>query len=523
VGIKIHRLLRSNRLHQATMFLAGFLLCGAAIAVPLHISQVLDRGSELFVFFRDPDSEKQNATANRRVEAALASQQLAVKEVKPLAQLEPSVTLVIAIDVSASLSKAEFSAIQVSFSGLVKRLPKGSQVALVAIGSEYRLLKQFSDDYEGTAKSISELTASDQETSLYEAVLQSQQVAQTVQKGLPKRRVVLVVTDGLDDSHRGYGQTEAKRKITEGLAPIYAIGINKKNRKIPQNEALKSLAEIARLSGGEFVETMSDGIADALEKQVVNMVGVSVAVLDCTGCVRNGAIQRLQLAINDGKTISSDSRDIRILSLSAVALDGQKKQQPAANPLPPPEPTAWESINELFDRYPIEGWVIVVCTTILLVIGIRAIVIRARDRRGADGQIALDPIEIGPFNGVGFSPNSNTSMSGTVERSLTYPADGGSGRSLVISVAGSESQTYYLGNDISIGRASSNTIAISEDSRMSSRHAAISERNGKPILVDQGSTNGTYLNGTKVVNAEPLSDGDLIVVGNTELRVYFSG
>jgi len=40
------------------------------------------------------------------------------------------------------------------------------------------------------------------------------------------------------------------------------------------------------------------------------------------------------------------------------------------------------------------------------------------------------------------------------------------------------------------------------------------------MLRDMGSTNGTYLNGTRIVRPEPIQDRDLVRVGRTEIRVY---
>ncbi len=38
-------------------------------------------------------------------------------------------------------------------------------------------------------------------------------------------------------------------------------------------------------------------------------------------------------------------------------------------------------------------------------------------------------------------------------------------------------------------------------------------------IVDLGSTNGTYVNGREIDGREQLHDGDVVRVGDTELRV----
>jgi hypothetical protein len=65
----------------------------------------------------------------------------------------------------------------------------------------------------------------------------------------------------------------------------------------------------------------------------------------------------------------------------------------------------------------------------------------------------------------------------------------------------------------SIGREPSNRVAIASE-RVSRRHAVIREEpDGSFLLVDLGSSNGTYLNGQRLARAMPLLDGAVIEIG----------
>ncbi len=72
------------------------------------------------------------------------------------------------------------------------------------------------------------------------------------------------------------------------------------------------------------------------------------------------------------------------------------------------------------------------------------------------------------------------------------------------------------GDPITIGRQQDNTVAL-PDELMSRRHCVIEPHNGGWRVRDLGSRNGTKLNTLKV-NEEPLQNGDVIVVGNLEVR-----
>lgn len=71
-----------------------------------------------------------------------------------------------------------------------------------------------------------------------------------------------------------------------------------------------------------------------------------------------------------------------------------------------------------------------------------------------------------------------------------------------------------------IGRASDNDISFLSDSNVSRYHAEIKIRNGQYWLSDLGSSNGTTVNGQRVVRAVLLNDGDRIVLGGSSEVVF---
>jgi predicted component of type VI protein secretion system len=68
-----------------------------------------------------------------------------------------------------------------------------------------------------------------------------------------------------------------------------------------------------------------------------------------------------------------------------------------------------------------------------------------------------------------------------------------------------------------IGRSTENDIPL-EDDFASARHARVEPRRDGVWVSDAGSTNGTYVNGTRLTKPHRLQAGDVIRVGNTDLR-----
>jgi hypothetical protein len=71
---------------------------------------------------------------------------------------------------------------------------------------------------------------------------------------------------------------------------------------------------------------------------------------------------------------------------------------------------------------------------------------------------------------------------------------------------------------LTVGRSSQNDIQVKRDEYASSMHARIEPRRDGVWLEDAGSTNGTYLNGVRLTKPKRLTPGDVVRVGETELR-----
>jgi hypothetical protein len=69
-----------------------------------------------------------------------------------------------------------------------------------------------------------------------------------------------------------------------------------------------------------------------------------------------------------------------------------------------------------------------------------------------------------------------------------------------------------------VGRGSGNDVNLARDEYASSNHARVEPRRDGVWVEDVGSTNGTYLNGIRLTHAKRLTSGDILRVGETELR-----
>jgi hypothetical protein len=71
---------------------------------------------------------------------------------------------------------------------------------------------------------------------------------------------------------------------------------------------------------------------------------------------------------------------------------------------------------------------------------------------------------------------------------------------------------------LTVGRGPENDLRIDGDDFVSATHAKFSPRQDGVWIEDVGSTNGTYLNGIRLTRARKLSQGDVVRIGETDLR-----
>jgi len=69
-----------------------------------------------------------------------------------------------------------------------------------------------------------------------------------------------------------------------------------------------------------------------------------------------------------------------------------------------------------------------------------------------------------------------------------------------------------------VGRDGENDVPLVRDEFSSGRHARFEPRRDGVYVEDIGSTNGTFVNGVRLTGPKKLSFGDVIRVGETDLR-----
>src|SRR6186713_158689 len=83
---------------------------------------------------------------------------------------------------------------------------------------------------------------------------------------------------------------------------------------------------------------------------------------------------------------------------------------------------------------------------------------------------------------------------------------------------GAERRESFERTEINVGRVQGNDLMLPKGN-VSKRHARLLYRDGRFIVTDLKSTNGTYVNGRKIAQATIVREGDKIYIGDFVLRI----
>src|SRR3989440_11319958 len=93
---------------------------------------------------------------------------------------------------------------------------------------------------------------------------------------------------------------------------------------------------------------------------------------------------------------------------------------------------------------------------------------------------------------------------------------------LIIHSVDGAREVPLTGSRLPLGRAEPADVVINDQS-LSRVHASINRDGDRVWIIDEGSTNGSLVNGAAVpASGTPLRDGDEIYLGNTTIVVSFS-
>ncbi|MBT9096168.1 FHA domain-containing protein [Methylovulum psychrotolerans] len=504
-GLRPPPIKRVSQLVLSAIYLG---LATTALANPppatLQLSQARQANPKLIAYLdvRDADGKAADALNAAQLTASLADTAVPVTHVQTFADSQEGVAYIFLVDVSLSLPTKQFAHIRTALAAWADTLATADRMALLSFGDSVKTVTDFSGDPAALKTAIAALKPTDQHTALHQGLIQALQLARRGDADLPGRRVLVVLSDGLDDLSGGATREEVLNRLDTDRIPIYALGWDTPNAAARQAEGIKALGLFARRSGGAYVGVGSRHLSQAYSELRDQIKAVAVATLDCRACRTDGRVQRLQITLRaeDGLVLN-DGMDIRLLPALPTPTPPIAPSEPA-----PPTANGWP----VWLYGSIAGVLLLLVTGVILVM-----------RRRLPQAVSPPPVS------EDFWPDdASWDAVALPDTAHQTPAIGpGYAIELAELNAGGHGKTYplHLSGEAVIGRGADCAVTLTRDAEVSGHHCALVYHAKAVMLHDLGSTNGTYVNGVPISAAYRLQEGDIIGIGRTQLRVLLLG
>ena len=242
---------RSLFLTGRVLLLAVVLGQTAAAGPPasLQISQAVAVGREIGVYLevRDEAGAAVTGVTAGQLHATVGGHPATVSSLTPFAAAPTGVLYLFLVDRSRSLSAPRFARIRQALTDWVGALGAGDRAALIGFGDGVRVLVAPTADTADTAAllaAIAELAPTDGHTALHQALARAIDLGRRRAADLPERRVIVTLTDGVDDAPGGISAEEVYAILAEGPVPIYAVGFSSLRDRARREAGLEALGPL---------------------------------------------------------------------------------------------------------------------------------------------------------------------------------------------------------------------------------------------------------------------------------------
>lgn len=458
--------------------------------------------------YLDIRAESGEAVANMRadqLQAEIGPYPARARSLQPFATSGEGIAYIFLVDVSKSLKPDQFAQIRNALLQWAEKMGEKDRAAIVTFGESVKTVQDFTADKAVLKIKIGELALTDLHTRLHEGLVRALDLGRREDADLPRRRVIVTLTDGVADAAGGSTREDAMARIKEEPVPVYAIGFAAASVSARDKDAgFKALGAFAHASGGAFLTSTIDIMPlEEIFAELHQIIREAyLLTLDCMTCPGDGRAYPLRVRLQAGNRVLTANSEVRLVTGAVL---------PVAPQTAPPEQT---------DSLPLRMW-FAGGAGIVALLGF--LLSRRKKTVPAPQPAAPEPTPDLHLAQAIVAPTDPSTLlrAGLTVTSMPEIRPPGIPIKLT-AVSGTQRGREWLtevGTETVIGRSLNCAVVIDDDSEISSRNSVLSAEGGLLFVDDLGSTNGTSVNGSPIAGRRRVGDGDLILVGRTELRL----
>jgi hypothetical protein len=441
---------------------------------------------------------------------------------------EENTAIIFLIDTSKTLNENMFSLAKQGVKKWIERMQNGDHAAIVSFATSTEKLADFTDNTQALLRTLNNVKQNnDKKISLYQAVYDGMAMLEKDEKNFPRRRIVVIFTSGVDGGTGSSNADVLRGAIAKNSIPVYAVLFPYSGPRINDRGPLISAASL-RDQFKNIVISDSGGWLNPYNSPSDKKV-TPAAQLDETLQELFRRFENLVYMKMDVSRIAGDGKPI---PLEITWTDGTRTARgvheiPFMNELPPPVPVPVpvpipDPAPDPKPGFPIWIW-IALCVTIFGVAGVLFWEkFKKKTKKSTNEETVGPPVDF-PQPPGGF-PNPPIPPTGVIKNPPPPPREP---EIVLTTIAESgHSRTYRkpFHGSITIGRLSSpDILTIQGDEHITRKHCKIFMEGDRFMIQDLDSANGTIVNGAAITKRYPIADGDILVLGTTELRVSLPG
>lgn len=428
-----------------------------------------------------------------------------------LSELKHPVKTLVMIDNSLSIPEPARAANAQILQNIISDREAYEQIAIATFDEEIRYLTEYASDYSALKAAVDNISYQNLETRLTDVLygLLSEEYSKDTEDAY--RRIV-VFSDGVDSKSANCTKAELESMISERQIPIYTVGIGKDEAQLGE------MFSLSRLSKGESFKL------DGME----NLMNINAAL--------NADRNIVRFAISpQGELMDGSRKMVKISFASGASLSVEARmpqQMQTVESTPVKMETAAETVAETAAEETPEKPNTMIFTAVAALIALIAFaaivftVIRARKGRMNVGNQEEDlrkATEENQNKVEEIRAESRCTVMQTdtgTPRNTFFLFSEGTTRNIILTDMGASLRTFEvpLKDSVLIGYDGVCDIQITNDDYISGKHCTIKQRSGKFYLEDAHSSNGTFLNGSRISAMTEIVSGNIIKIGDTKLK-----
>lgn len=446
-----------------------------------------------------------------------SGQQVAVENVVDMEN--PPKTLIM-IDNSLSISKSNREKIYSFLTGFVERKSEPEQIAIATFDQELNVIVNYTSDSTLLGNAIDFFTYQDQETYLTDVLYDVISGDQLGTEDCYRR--IIIISDGVDNKAIGYTKDELYALVKDKAYPIYTIGcVNKSNE-----EQLENMFALSRMTEGRsFLLDEEEDTGSVVEQIAEDDHVIHFNILPGTEEM-DGSSKSILLTIRSAEGEQRIEATVK-MPFRAQQEDGTEASEeiePTEEPSAIPASAMPENVGEAKqDGIPVLyvgiGAAVVIGLFVIALIVMIFLHKKLNKKQESDFEVLPDAVHPKVDTGTEITElvsgydGDKTQMiwGGAAKRYTLYLTDvKNPGRTFQMPIEG----TVIIGR-----KAGDASLVIDCDRSLSGKHCQISERNGKFYVRDLQSSNGTLLNGVRILAEMEICSGSVLTLGRLEMRV----